>query len=322
MVKYLLHCCWLTLLLVGPAKAQRFSPVNCLAVSTADVVSSEYIPETVDNQMKQRLNALLASAGISSESYFNRFVIRPTYEIVNKEVVPGPPTKYCYEVTIGLSLVDNHSKKIFASFLGDYRAVGNNETKTIISTINQLRADNAELARFFDEAKRKMLEYYEQQAEMLEYNDQQAEQMIRRAYALAEMNEEESAICMLAEIPQECRRYNDALDAMVTIHKRLSNRECVDRLNQARIIWAGSKHGKRLQDIVSLLIGIDSRASCYGDVLAFIQQVSREKGKYEDREWDLLLNRGENPHAVTQLEIETARAIAESHTPEETMGTR
>ena len=312
MVKYLLHCCWLTLLLVGPAKAQRFSPVNCLAVPTADIVSSEYIPETVDNQMKQRLNALLASAGISSESYFNRFVIRPTYEIVNKEVIPGPPTKYCYEVTIGLSLVDNHSKKIFASFLGDYKAIGNNETKTIISTINQLRADNAELARFFDEAKRKMLEY----------NDQQAEQMIRRAYALAEMNEEESAICMLAEIPQECRRYNDALDAMIAIHKRLSNRECVDRLNQARIIWAGSKHGKRLQDIVSLLIGIDSRASCYGDVLAFIQQVSREKGKYEDKEWDLLLNRGENPHAVTQLEIETARAIAESHTPEGTMGTR
>lgn len=299
MVKYLLHCCWLTLLLVGPAKAQRFSPVNCLAVSTADVVSSEYIPETVDNQMKQRLNALLASAGISSESYFNRFVIRPTYEIVNKEVVPGPPTKYCYEVTIGLSLVDNHSKKIFASFLGDYRAVGNNETKTIISTINQLRADNAKLARFFDEAKRKMLDYY----------DQQADQMIRRAYASAEMNEEESAIFLLAEIPQECRRYNDALDAMVTIHKRLSNRECVDRLNQARIIWAGSKHAEGLQDMVSLLIGIDSRASCYGDVLAFIQQVSREKGKYEDREWDLLLNGEKNRHAAILLEIEAARAI-------------
>ena len=143
---------------------------------------------------------------------------------------------------------------------------------------------------------------------MLEYNDQQAEQMIRRAYALAEMNEKESAICMLAEIPQECRRYNDVFDAMIAIHKRLSNRECVDRLNQARIIWAGSKHGKRLQDIVLLLIGIDLRASCYGDVLAFIQQVSREKGKYEDKEWDLLLNRGENPYAVTQLEIETARA--------------
>ena len=167
------------------------------------------------------------------------------------------------------------------------------------ASIRQLRKENAQLSRFINDARKKIIDYY----------DSIADRIIKQAYTLASMNQEEEALFQLNEIPEESKSYSKALEAMVAIFQQMSDRECSERLLQARALWAASKHGSNLGEIVELIGGISPKASCYNDVKAFIKEVGRKTDLIENREWQLLVNREKNQHALYMAQIEAARAV-------------
>ncbi len=279
--------------------AQGLSSSNQLAIATDDIYSTSDIPASINNQMHQQLRALLSSVGIGSESYYNRFILRPSYEIVSKEVIESSPPKFVINVSIGLSLVDAFNNKVFATYLSDFTGVGNSEGRAMASSIKQLRKENAQIARFLNDARKKIIDYY----------DAIGDRIIQQAYALAAMNQEEEAIFQLNELPEESKHYSKALDAMVSIFIQMSDRECSERLLQAKALWAASRHGSNMGEIVELIGGISPKASCYGDVEVFIKEVGKKTELIENREWQLLINREKNRHALYMAQIEAARAI-------------
>ncbi|HHT22430.1 MAG TPA: hypothetical protein GXZ87_03825 [Bacteroidales bacterium] len=281
------------------SNAQQLSSSNQIAIATDDVYSTSNIPSSINNQMHQQLRAVLSSAGIGSESYYNRFIIRPSYEIVSKEAIESSPVKFVINVTIGLSLVDAFNDKVFATYLDEFTGVGNSEGRAMAASIKQLRVENAKLSRFIDDARKKVIDYY----------DGIGDRIIQQAFALAAMNREEEALFQLNELPEECKSYSKALDAMVNIYSQMSDRECSERLLKAKALWAASKHGRNLSEIVELIGGVSPKASCYGEVKAFIEEISKKTEMIENREWQMLVNRENNRQALYKAQIEAARAI-------------
>lgn len=160
-----------------------------LGIAFQDECSQETI--ALKPQLKNKLSRLATRAGCSSFGE-PAFVICPDIIINDVDVVEGGMKNiYSIQGELYISVMDRSNRVVFATTSHSFKGSGTDKTSIIRNAI--LNVNYTNLSSVFDEAKRKILSYYQSQKELI----------FSRADAYAQKGAYDEAITCLMVIPEE-----------------------------------------------------------------------------------------------------------------------
>ena len=240
-----------------------------LPISVCAVDNQEGFPGGAKALIENKLTQLLTRNGIAGLNYLGQFVLTVTTTPLDKDVIPGPPVKIAEKMELNLYIVDAQAQTIFSSTSVTVRGLGETETKCYLNAISHMPMQSPQLAKFIDEGKKKIIEYY----------DHEGEQLIKKAQFLAQQKKYDEALYWVSLIPQQSKHYDAALAAGQDIYQKYLNNECNINLAYARQAWAAEQNSSGAYAAGEYLANILPDAGCYDEAMELYREI---KGKVLD----------------------------------------
>ena len=269
---------------------------------------TEYLPISVcavDNQagfpgganalIENKLTQLLTRNGIAGINYLGQFVLTVTTTPLDKDVIPGPPVKIAEKMELNLYIVDAQAQTIFSSTSVTVRGLGETETKCYLNAISHMPMQSPQLAKFIDEGKKKIIEYY----------DHEGEQLIKKAQFLAQRKKYDEALYWVSLIPQQSKHYDAALAAGQDIYQKYLNNECNINLAYARQAWAAEQNSSGAYAAGEYLANILPDAGCYDEAMELYREI---KGKVLD-DWKFEMKKYQDGVDLESQRIDAMRQV-------------
>jgi len=276
-----------------------------VSVYVEDLV--EPFPAGAKAIMESRLTQLLTKNGVAGLDYQGQFALTAAAVPIDKDILPGPPAKISEKMEINLYIVDVYNKLIFSTAVVTARGIGENENKAYVDAIRRMPVENKVIAAFIEEGKKKIIDYY----------DAKAEQMIKKAFALAKQKEYGEALNIVSLIPEECKFYDDALKAGITIYQQYLDNECNINLAAARQAWAAQQNSTGAELAGQYLANILPDAACYDEAMQLYKEI---KDKVLD-DWKFEMKIYQDGVDIEKERIKAMRDIGVAwgeHQPKET----
>ena len=274
-----------------------FSQGCDLPISIAYSTEVENMPEASQSYMTNKLRQVLTANGVTGDMDFSQFTLVPRYDIVDKHIVPGPPTKLVYNLSFTFTIINTQDNTNMATMAMDMDAVGENENKAFISGIHQIGNNSQKIDLFISNARKKIVAYY----------NKNYQRLIQKAKVLEGMNKYEEALYYVMSIPECCSGYTVAMKAALPIYQKNINREGEKLLIQARAIWAAGNNDEAAAGAAALLIEIDPSASCYGQAKALLNEIKAKASK--NQPWNFELKKYCDSVSIEQQKISAAKAV-------------
>jgi len=268
------------------------------------------IPTEAKNQLELKLKQIATNYGMAGTGSNPRFIITASVSITTKDIIAGPPQMIAQKMEITLFIGDAIENKIYSNTIISSKGVGTNENKSFIDAIKQINTKNKNIEKFIDEAKAKLICYYNTQCELI----------IKKSTEFAKIGNYDEALYNLALIPDVCEAcYMNALKQSQIIYKQKIDSECQTNLNQAKAIWASNPNANGATSASEYLSDINTNASCYSEVRLLYKAMSdklindekiRQRIEEENakREFELTKQREKQE---TELEKERIQAYKE-----------
>ena len=283
------------------AAETTFLPIAVMAGDDA-----ETFPSGAKALIENKLTQLLTRNGIAGMDYAGQFILTVTTSPLDKDVIPGPPAKIAEKMEMNLYIVDAYAKTIFSSTSMTVRGLGETETKCYMNAISHMPLQNPAIAKFVEEGKNKIIEYY----------DHEGEQLIKKAHYLMGQKKYDEALYWVSLIPQQSKHYDAALAAGLEIYQSYIDNQCNINLAAARAAWAAEQNKNGAYAAGEYLMNILPDAGCYGEAMELYQEI---KGKVLD-DWKFEMKQYEDGIDLEKLRIEAVRQIGVaygSHQPQQ-----
>lgn len=266
-----------------------------LPISVSANNNSETFPDGAKAMIENKLTQLLTRNGIAGLDYQGQFVLTVTTTPLDKDVIPGPPMKIAEKMEMNLYIVDAYAKTIFSSTSLTVRGLGETENKCYLNAISHMPLQSPQLAKFIDEGKQKIIDYYNHEGELI----------IQKAQYLAKQKKYEEALWNISLIPQHCSHYNAAVAAGLDIYQQYLDNECVANLAAARMAWVQKQNKEGARDAGEYLANILPDAGCYNEANELYQEI---KGKVLD-DWKFEMRHYTDSVDLEKLRIESSRQV-------------
>lgn len=125
------------------------------------VPSSGDASSEVTQYISDRLHTLISKSGNMSALGESQFALVLDYNVIDKQIVDGAPTKVLYEIATNLQIINSKSKTAFCSFYQTLKGIGDNEQKALLNAFLRINTSNERLQEFITSGKNKIVEYYE-----------------------------------------------------------------------------------------------------------------------------------------------------------------
>ena len=254
-----------------------------------------YFPQ-VESYLTNRLRGLTTSSGGASSLDNNQFALAASYDIVDKQIVGGSPTKVVYNLSVSLFVVDLKTCKIYSSFEIELKGVGDNETKALINSFKPINKGNGNIKNFIADGTRKIIDYY----------DNNYQKIIAKAKSDAAMKNFDAAIYTLMCIPECSVGYNAALEALPSIYQQFVNQHCSENLAQARAAWYASPNSNGASIAGVYLSEIYPDAACYQEAQLLFQEIRKQMGE----EWKFMMKQYDDAISIERQRLDMMRDIA------------
>lgn len=239
----------------------------------------EGLPEIAVNNLENKLQKIITSNGLGN-AYNQRFIISANVNILTKDVTSTTPAMYAYTLDVTFYIGDGFDGKIFASTSTMVKGVGETETKAYLSAIRNIKEKNPDFKSFIEIGKQKIIDYYNTNCNLI----------IKESQTYANVNNYEAAIASLMSVPMACTDcYNKALDAAYPIYKKMIDRDCKIKLNQANAIWNAGQTWESASESVALLTEIEPEAACFDEVQKLYKDIRSRVLEIDKREWNYIL---------------------------------
>lgn len=248
------------------AQAQQNCEIPLMIIQTDQ---SEPIPSGALDFLNNKLRQVATTAGLAAGAEFTQFCIVPKISMLNKEILPGPPSKFVYDMEMTLYIADAWGEKVFTSTNVSIKGVGNNETKAYISGIKNLNPRSHDIQDFVNEGKDKILDYY----------NTHYPNIIKKAQNLAGMKKYDEALFYLGSVPECSKGFDAASKVAANVYQQYVDQLCVENLSKARMAWAAQQNRYGAEEAGEYLQYIYPDARCYGDAMALYKEI---KGKVLD----------------------------------------
>jgi hypothetical protein len=266
-----------------------------LPISVYAADDQESFPSGAKAMIENKLTQLLTKNGIAGLDYMGQFILTVTSTPIDKDVIAGPPAKIAEKMEMNLYIVDAYGKTIFSSTSFTVRGLGETETKCYLNAISHMPLQSPAIAKFIDEGKNKIIDYY----------DHEGEQLIKKAMYLANQKQYEEALYWISLIPQQSKHYDAALAAGLEIYQKHLDNECAINLAAARSAWAAEQNKFGAAAAGEFLANILPDAGCYGEAMELYLEI---KGKVLD-DWKFEMKQYEDGIDLEKMRIESARQI-------------
>lgn len=266
-----------------------------LPISVCAVDNQEGFPSGAKALIENKLTQLLTRNGIAGLNYLGQFVLTVTTTPLDKDVIPGPPVKIAEKMELNLYIVDAQAQTIFSSTSVTVRGLGETETKCYLNAISHMPMQSPQLAKFIDEGKKKIIEYY----------DHEGEQLIKKAQFLAQQKKYDEALYWVSLIPQQSKHYDAALAAGQDIYQKYLNNECNINLAYARQAWAAEQNSSGAYAAGEYLANILPDAGCYDEAMELYREI---KGKVLD-DWKFEMKKYQDGVDLESQRIDAMRQV-------------
>ena len=266
-----------------------------LPISVYAADDSETFPQGAKAMMENKLTQLLTKNGIAGLDYVGQFLLTATTTPLDKDVIPGPPMKVSEKMEMNLYIIDAYAKTIFSATSFTIRGLGETENRCYVNAIKNMPLQSPAIAKFIDEGKNKIIEYY----------DHEADNIIKRARFLMVQKDYEEAIFLVTLIPQQCKKYDEALAAGLEIYQAYLDYQCNINLSAARQAWAAEQNKFGAQAAGEYLANILPDAKCYGEAMELYKEI---KGKVLD-DWKFEMKKYQDTVDLEKARIEAMRAV-------------
>ncbi len=258
-------------------------------------------PEVTD-YIVNRLTSLISSSGGTGALDATQFALVFAYDIIDKQIVNGSPTKILYNISSTYKIVDLKSKSVYGSLNQSMKGIGNNEQKALLNTFQKININNNQLKEFIQQGQNKILEFY----------NNNYKSIIKEAQALAATRKFDNAIYNLMMIPHCCVGYEEALSVMQNIFQQFVDQHCNENLAQARAVWISSPDKDGAVSASVFLSEIYPDAGCYEEALELASEIKNRIGdewKFAMKQWnDNISLEGQRIEAMREIGMAFARA--------------
>lgn len=250
----------------------------------------------VMSYLTNRLRTLTSKANAVGGLENSQFAIAAGYDIINKQIVAGTPTKIIYDINIYLNIVDLKGEKVYSTYSNELKGIGDNETKALINTFQKVSNSNREISAFIQQGKQRIIDYY----------DTNYLNIIKEAQALAAMKNFDAAIYSLMMVPQCCKGYDAAVKELKTVYQQFVNQHCNENLAQARAAWMAAPNSEGAATASVYLSEIYPDAACYGDALELVKEIKKQMGE----EWKFMMRQYADNISLERQRISAMREIS------------
>lgn len=266
-----------------------------LPISVYAADDSESFPQGAKAMIENKLTQLLTRNGIAGLDYTGQFLLTVTTTPLDKDIIPGPPAKIAEKMEMNLYIIDAYAKTIFSSTSMTVKGLGETENKCYLNAISRMPLQTPAIAKFVDEGKNKIIEYY----------DHEGEALIKKAQFLAAQKNYEEAIYWVSLIPQQSKHYDAALKAGIDIYHMYIDNECTINLAKARQEWAAQQNSIGAAAAGEYLANILPDAKCYGEAMELYKEI---KGKVLD-DWKFEMKKYQDGVDLESQRINAMREI-------------
>ena len=247
-----------------------------LRISIAPIEQGENVPYSINNRIENSLMRAVSCYGVSADPYYCQFFIAGRFDHALDDVVPGPPTRHVLKTTFTIYIGDAVNKQVYATTSFDLKGVGNSQERAYVNALSSMR-NNRQLAEFVENAKTKIIDYY---------NRNYQSYLSKAQLAMSNRNYEE-ALYYATSIPECCVGYHQACNLIMNIYQSNVDYEGDMLLSQARAAWSASPDEDGAREAWQYLSKIDPSAACYGAAMQLgnqIQKVIKENWDFEYKE--------------------------------------
>lgn len=224
------------------------------------------MPEASMSVLENALKRVATQTGINSGLEWSQFVLTAKVDILDRQVVPGPPTQIVNNLGLTLYIVDMYNKQIFSSEYIEIDGVGTNETKSFTDAFRRVNASNAKVGQIISSGKKKVLDYY----------DRQYPNILNEAKRKADMQQYEEALALASAIPACSRGGDEAVAVALDIYTRYLDKVNLMLLNRAKSIWAAGQDPAAAAMAAEMLADIDPEAGCYREAQSLMKEIKSQ----------------------------------------------
>lgn len=261
-----------------------------------------YIPEQTDGlysgasgQLMTKLKSFITASGLGSSDDYAQFAITPEFNVVEKHILPGPPRSFALDLEMTLFVGDAFGQKVFASTTVPLKGVGESETKAYINAFKKLNPKNKEVATFIDEAKKKIIAYY----------DSNYTTIIKKAETQANQKNFEEAMFLLMAIPDCSKGYDAGMKAAEKVYQLYVDHTCMENFNKAKAAWNSQQDAYGAHEAGQYLIEIFPESKCYSAAVA----LQREMKAQVKADLDFEIKMYNDAVSLEQQRIEAWKAV-------------
>lgn len=236
-----------------------------------------YHPQVV-SFLTNRLRVLTAKANGIGGLENSQFALAFDYDVIDKQIVCGTPTKIVYSISVSMHIVDLKAQRIYATYSNEMKGIGDNETRALINTFQKINVSNSEIRNFVQLGKQKIIDYY----------DNNYQNIIKNAQSLAAMKNYDAAIYNLMMVPECCKGYEVVNKELMKVYQQFVNQHCNENLAQARAAWIAAPNSEGAATASVYLSEIYPDATCYGDAMELASEIKKQMGeelKFMMRQW-------------------------------------
>lgn len=267
-------------------------PLTPMVIQADDGSSYPQATEYLINKMRHLVSNHVGTTDLTNM----QFGIVADYDIVDKHVIGGTPTKIIYELGLSLYIVDLKRERIFETCNQNLKGIGDNETKALINAFQKLNVNNTQIKNFILSGGKKIVDYY----------DDAYPKIIKSVKALASMNHFDEAIYNLMSIPECSKGYEVAMNELQIVYKQFVNHHCQENLAQARAAWLASPNSDGASVASVYLSEIYPDAACYEEAKELAIEISKKLGV----EQKIMLQQLKDSMQLERQRIEAMRDIA------------
>lgn len=241
------------------------------------IQQGEDVPEATNNALLSRLQNAVTATGVSADSNYGQFFVTGRFDHIYQDVLPGPPMQHALHTELTLYIGDMSGQKVFASTTFDLRGVGSSQQRAFINALSYISKNNNKFADFVEEAKTKIIAYY----------DNHYQQLLMEAAAAASTHEYEKALYFTTQIPSCCIGYSKAVEATKKYFKEYVDEEGRALLMAAKGEWAKRPDASSVDAAWGYLMQIDPDSSAYPEAEKLINEIlatSKDDKRFETRE--------------------------------------
>lgn len=270
------------------------------------------IPEAALQFLENQLENIATENGTADLVICDRFILTAKVDVLQKDIVAGPPQRISQTLNITLQVGDAVDNKLFSATSLTAVGIGTNLTKAYMEAFKQIRKNNKQIADFLEQAKGKIVQYYQQHCESI----------FAEVQGLAKRQQYDEAIYRLACVPDigtDC--YTHCQNALVQIWQAKINAEGQQLLKLARAAWAQSQGEVGAEEAASYLRQINPAADCQEEVSKLISEITTKIKHDEERTWQFQLRQyndriqqereaARNKQELMRMGIQAAKDVA------------